>query len=103
VHPLILGPASRWTSRVTGLWSEEEQGMPLAQALEPIYVDSVVYQPANLRYLVDTIGADHVAFGTDFPRPAQSEPAGTIVATLDDAAAAWVRDGTAAALLGLEH
>jgi len=155
VHPLILGPTSRWTPRITGLpanfglgmttdtaiaasrllfggvlaeatglrvclahgggtfvwalarmarmWRDEEQGMPLARALEPIYVDSVVYQAANLRYLVDTIGADHVAFGTDFPLPAQADPAGAIVAGLDGAAAAWVRDGTAAALLGLRR
>lgn len=89
-------------ARMARMWRDEEQGMPLAKALEPIYVDSVVYQPANLRYLVDTIGADHVAFGTDFPLPAQSELAGTIVAGLDKAAATWVRDGTAATLLGLD-
>ena len=89
-------------ARMARMWDDDDQGMPLAKALDSFYVDSVVYQPANLRYLVDTIGADHVAFGTDFPLPAQADPAGTIVAGLDDTAAAWVRDDTAAALLGLD-
>jgi aminocarboxymuconate-semialdehyde decarboxylase len=88
-------------ARMARMWNEEVRGMPLAKALEPIYTDSAVYQPANLRYLVDTLGADHVAFGTDFPLPAQADASGDIVADLDPAAAGWVRDGTAAVLLGL--
>ena len=75
--------------------------MPLAKALEPFYTDSVVYEPANLRYLVDTLGAHHVAFGTDFPLSAQADAAGGIVAGLDSEAADWVRGGTASTLLGL--
>lgn len=90
-------------ARMARMWSDDEQGMPLAKALEPIYVDSVVYQSANLRYLVDTLGADHVAFGTDFPLPAQADPAGTMIASLSSTAAAWVRDGTAGTLLGLDQ
>jgi aminocarboxymuconate-semialdehyde decarboxylase len=90
-------------ARMARMWNDDEQGMPLAKALDSFYTDSVVYQPANLRYLIDTLGADHVAFGTDFPLPAQADPAGTIVAGLDRASAAWVRHGTAAALLGLDE
>jgi len=88
-------------ARIAVMWNEEEQGMPLAKALEPFYTDSVVYEPANLRYLVDTLGAHHVAFGTDFPLPAQADTAGGIVAGLDSEAADWVRGGTASTLLGL--
>jgi len=153
VHPLILGPTSRWTPRISGMpanfglgrttdtaiaaarllfggvltqaptlrvclahgggtfawalaqmaqmWNDEDQGMTLAQATEPIYTDSVVYQSANLRYLVDALGADHVAFGTDFPFPVQADPAGAILTALDPGESAWVRDATASALLNL--
>jgi hypothetical protein len=64
--------------------------------------DSVVYQAANVRYLVETPGADHVAFGADFPLPVHADPAGAVVAGLDRAEAGWVRDGTAHVLLGLQ-
>lgn len=153
VHPLILGPTSRWTPRITGMpanfglgmttdtaiaaarllfggvltqaptlkvclahgggtfawalarmaqmWNDEDQGMTLAQATKPIYTDSVVYQSANLRYLVDALGADHVAFGTDFPLPVQADPAGAILTALDPGESAWLRDSTATALLNL--
>ena len=32
-----------------------------------LYVDTVVHNPAALRFLVDTIGADHILLGTDYP------------------------------------
>jgi hypothetical protein len=88
-------------ARMARVWDDEAQGRPLAQTMEPIHTDSVVYQAANVRYLVDTLGADHVAFGTDFPLPVHADPAGAFVAGLDGAEAGWVRDGTVHVLLGL--
>jgi aminocarboxymuconate-semialdehyde decarboxylase len=90
-------------ARIGRVWNDDEQGMTLAEAVAPLYTDSVVYQPANLCYLVDTLGADHVAFGTDYPLPVHADTAGKVLDRLDPAAAAWVRDGTAAALLGLKQ
>ena len=74
----------------------------LAEAVRPIYTDSVVYRPPCLRYLVDTLGAGHVCFGADYPLPVHADPAGSIVDSLDRAEAAWVREGTASALLSLQ-
>ena len=34
-----------------------------------LYFDTVVYDPAPLRYLVETAGADHVVLGSDYPFP----------------------------------
>jgi aminocarboxymuconate-semialdehyde decarboxylase len=34
-----------------------------------LYFDSVVYDPAPLRYLVDLAGADRVMLGSDYPFP----------------------------------
>lgn len=89
-------------ARMNIAWDDEAQGMTLAEAVRPFYTDSVVYRPPNLRYLVDTLGADHVCFGTDYPLPVHADPAGSIVDSLDRAEAAWVREGTANALLSLQ-
>jgi hypothetical protein len=70
--------------------------------VRPFYTDSVVYRPPNLRYLVDTLGAGHVCFGTGYPLPVHADPARSIVDSLDRAEAAWVREGTASALLSLQ-
>jgi hypothetical protein len=51
--------------------------------------------PPNLRYLVDTLG-------TDYPLPVHADPPGSIVDSLDRAEAAWIREGTASALLSLQ-
>lgn len=89
-------------ARMGRVWDDEAQGITLAEAIRPFYADSVVYQPPNLRYLVDTLGADHVCFGTDYPLPVTADPAGAIVNSLEDAEAAWVREGTASTLLNLQ-
>jgi aminocarboxymuconate-semialdehyde decarboxylase len=34
-----------------------------------LYFDTVVYDPATLRYLVDLAGPDHVLLGSDYPFP----------------------------------
>src|SRR6266700_638864 len=52
-------------------------------------VDSVVFAPAALRLLVDTLGPDRVMVGSDYPYPLGERPAGAVVrdaAFLDDAA-----------------
>lgn len=38
-----------------------------SEYLAGIYVDTVVHNPGALRFLVDTMGADHVILGTDYP------------------------------------
>jgi aminocarboxymuconate-semialdehyde decarboxylase len=35
--------------------------------LRRFYFDSLVFDPAALRYLIDLVGADHIAIGTDAP------------------------------------
>jgi aminocarboxymuconate-semialdehyde decarboxylase len=73
-------------------------------SLRRLYYDTVVHDPAVLRELVATVGADRVVLGSDHPfdmgdlRPAESVRA----AGLDAADEAAVLGGTAARLLGLE-
>ena len=40
-----------------------------ANICERIYVDSLVHDPLMLRYLVDLMGADRIALGSDYPFP----------------------------------
>ena len=47
--------------------------------LRHLYVDSVVYQAPNVRYLIETLGAGQVLFGTDYPLPAQDDGEGAIL------------------------
>src|SRR5690606_24161230 len=37
------------------------------ELLKRFYFDSLVFEPEALRYLIDLVGADHVAIGTDSP------------------------------------
>jgi aminocarboxymuconate-semialdehyde decarboxylase len=39
------------------------------EGFSKLYFDSVVYDPAPLRYLVDLAGAEHVVLGSDYPFP----------------------------------
>ena len=40
---------------------------PPSAYLRRFYYDCIVYTEPALRYLIDTVGADHVVFGTDWP------------------------------------
>jgi aminocarboxymuconate-semialdehyde decarboxylase len=42
------------------------QGSPEA-SLARLYYDSIVHSPRALEFLIDTVGADHVLLGSDYP------------------------------------
>jgi aminocarboxymuconate-semialdehyde decarboxylase len=46
-------------------------------------VDSVVFEPAALRLLVDVCGEDQVVLGSDYPYPLGERPAGQVVRKAD--------------------
>lgn len=70
--------------------------------LRRLYFDTIVFEPQALRFLVDLVGADHVALGTDAPFDMGDEtPLDTLAAArLDEAQRRQVAAGTAFALLG---
>jgi aminocarboxymuconate-semialdehyde decarboxylase len=74
------------------------------ESLRRFLYDTVVHDPALLRSLVETVGADRVLLGSDHPfdmgdlRPADSVRAAGLDPQDEDA----VLGGNAAALLGLE-
>ncbi len=47
--------------------------------LDKFYVDSLVHDPANLQFLIDLFGTDHVALGTDYPFPLGEQEPGALI------------------------
>jgi aminocarboxymuconate-semialdehyde decarboxylase len=72
--------------------------------LEQIYFDSLVHDGAQLDYLVNLVGANKVALGTDYPFPlGELEPGKLIHSTgYDDETKSRLLHGTALEWLGLE-
>lgn len=87
-------------SRIARLWDQGDE--PRSSDLtRNVFVDSVVYDQANLRYLCDRIGSDRILFGTDYPLPAQDDLRGSILTGLPAAEAEKVAGLNAAAVLGV--
>ncbi|GAA1845864.1 amidohydrolase family protein [Pseudonocardia ailaonensis] len=98
-----------YSSRMDHSWAVRPEGRhripdhPPSHYLRRCYVDALVYDAAHLRFLVETMGADHVVVGTDYPYD-MGDP--DIVAMVRGAGLAEdevdaILGGTAAALLGL--
>ena len=67
------------------------------------YVDSLVHDPAALRYLIDLLGVDRIALGSDYPFPLGEQCPGTLIRSLEDLSPAdkqRMLGGTALEFLG---
>jgi len=68
-----------------------------------LYYDSVTFSPANLRYLVELVGADRLLLGSDFPfEMGDVDPVGTVRAAVAPEHHAMVLGGTLQRLLCLD-
>ena len=78
---------------------------PPSRYLRRLYVDSLVHDPRALRLLLDLVGADRIALGSDYPFPLGESVPGTMLdgmRDLDDTTRARILHGTALEFLGLE-
>ncbi len=69
------------------------------------YVDSLVHDPMALRYLVNLMGADRVALGSDYPFPLGELHPGQLIESMDDFSEDTKRQllsGTALSFLNLQ-
>lgn len=57
-------------------WSESD--VDVAASVRRLYFDSVVLDPALLRYLVDSGGDERFVLGSDLPFPWEPDPVGTV-------------------------
>ncbi|CAN5590431.1 amidohydrolase family protein [soil metagenome] len=51
--------------------------------LDRVYFDSLVHDPASLRYLIDLVGAERVALGSDYPFPLGETEPGKLIASMN--------------------
>ena len=73
--------------------------------LRKFYFDTMVFEPDQLKFLVDKYGADHMLLGTDYPYDmGDDDPLALLGSTpgLDQSKIDLITGGTAAQLLGLD-
>ena len=75
---------------------------PPGDQLRMLYVDSLVHSEAALRFLIERMGPDRIALGSDYPFPLGELKAGTLIRSMamDDACRDRLLGGTAMAFLG---
>lgn len=54
-------------NRAFGSWGEVELPLPPSAYIRRLFVDTVTYGPEGVRLALDTLGEDHLLFGTDRP------------------------------------
>ncbi|MEO6886544.1 MAG: amidohydrolase family protein [Jatrophihabitantaceae bacterium] len=104
------GSFAFWVGRMDNAWRERNDVIgtsqyPPSHYLGRFSVDSVVFDERPLRLLVDTVGADQVMVGSDYPYPLGERPAGGLVrhaGFLDEATRRQILRGNAETFLGLE-
>jgi aminocarboxymuconate-semialdehyde decarboxylase len=77
---------------------------PPRSYLGRFYLDSLVHDAAALRYLIDLVGADRIALGSDYPFPLGELEPGQLIESLTDLpdeARAALLAGSALSFLGL--
>jgi len=72
--------------------------------LSRIYLDTLVHDPAMLHYLLELMGAERLALGSDYPFPLGEQQPGQLIqqSIADEAVKARLLHGTALEWLGLD-
>jgi aminocarboxymuconate-semialdehyde decarboxylase len=77
---------------------------PPSSYLRQFYLDTMVFEPDQLGFLIEKYGADHIVLGTDYPYDmGETDPLGLIrkVPGLSEEQVAAISGGNAARLLGI--
>lgn len=102
------GSFAFWLGRFENAWHGRPDliatsAQPPSAYLGRFYVDSVVFDQRALRLLIDTVGADRVMLGSDYPYPLGEAVPGNLIRTatnLSDAEREALLSGNAATFLG---
>ena len=102
------GYVSHYWGRMDHAWRarsdcREHLPRPPSDYLHQLYFDTLVFDQAQLKFMVDTYGADHLCLGTDYPFDmSEPDPLG-FHSGLAPADREKILGGTAAQLLGLNQ
>jgi aminocarboxymuconate-semialdehyde decarboxylase len=82
------GSFAFWLGRLENAWHQRHDllgtsALPPSGYVGRFSVDSVVFEPAALRLLVDTLGVDNIMLGSDYPYPLGERPVGRVVQKSD--------------------
>jgi aminocarboxymuconate-semialdehyde decarboxylase len=83
------GSFAFWAGRADNAWRRRgdlvrgRSSYPPSHYVDRFFVDTVVFEPAALRLLVDVLGEDQVMVGSDYPYPLGERPAGNVVRTAE--------------------
>jgi aminocarboxymuconate-semialdehyde decarboxylase len=103
------GSFPTWVGRMDNAWHRRPDVIatsehPPSHYVDRFLVDSVVFDEAALRLLVDTLGPTQVVVGSDYPYPFGERPAGGVVrsaAFLDEPTRTAILSGNARRFLAL--
>ncbi|MGI8312801.1 amidohydrolase family protein [Saccharopolyspora hattusasensis] len=103
------GSFAFWLGRMENAWHGRHDVIgtsefPPSNYIGRFHVDSVVFDERALRLLVDTVGADRILIGSDYPYPLGERPVGEVVRKsdfLDDTARHLIGRANAERFLGL--
>ncbi|MGP9583574.1 amidohydrolase family protein, partial [Brachybacterium sp. AOP35-5H-19] len=104
------GSFAFWLGRFENAWHRRSDLIatsehPPSHYVDRFSVDSVVFEPAALRTLVDTLGVSQVMVGSDYPYPLGERPVGNVVdrsTFLSEPEREAIRSGNAMRWLGAE-
>ncbi|MGQ4599834.1 amidohydrolase family protein [Nocardia sp. R6R-6] len=105
------GSFAFWLGRFENAWHRRPDIIATSQQPPSAYVgrfsvDSVVFDPAALRLLIDTVGIEQVMVGSDYPYPLGERPVADVVRRstfLDSAERELVMGANARRFLGLDN
>jgi len=78
-----------WLGRADNAWHRRgdlvrgSSAHPPSHYVDRFFVDTVVFEPAALRLLIETMGEDQVLLGSDYPYPLGERPVGQVVHSAD--------------------
>lgn len=101
------GYLAAYSGRIDHAWGARKDcrvhlPKPPSHYLKKLYLDTIVFTPHQLKYLVDVFGADQMTIGTDYPYDmGEYDPVGHVLGTdgLSDDQVAALLSGTAKKLL----
>jgi aminocarboxymuconate-semialdehyde decarboxylase len=83
----------------------KDNGVNPREYVRRIYYDSLVHDAQYFRYLIDLVGPDRIALGSDYPFPLGEARPGTLIEAMDfdDATKERLLSGTALEWLGMSN